>query len=123
MTVPTVVETVSPLALVISPKILPVKVELSEILSVKVELSPTRISPLKVCESALSVAIFDAPLQPSSQTDNKTLLLSALVMVTLLRLITALVLVTWKTCPLLLLRVPPLIEKVEVPSAASPLCD
>ena len=99
LTVPTSLETVVPFALVMEPEILPVNVVESVRLSVKVESSPTKISPSKVCALALSVAIFDAPLQPSSQTLKITPSPLSLI-VTPLRLITALVLVTWKTCPL-----------------------
>ena len=98
LTVPTSVETVAPLALTISPLMLPVKVVESEKLSVKVESSPTRISPVSSWPPALSVAIFEAPVQPSSHTDRRTPSPLSLI-VTPSKLMTALVFVTWKTCP------------------------
>ena len=122
LTVPTSLETVVPALLVIEPLTAPVKVEPFVKFSVSVESSPTKISPSRVCSLALSVAMFDAPLQPSSHTLKRTPVPLSLI-VTFVKLITALVFVTWKTCPLVLLIVPFVIVKVEVPSAASPDCD
>ena len=122
MTVPSDVETEEPLALVIEPEIFPVKVVESVKFSVNVESLPTKISPSRVCPLAFRVAMFDAPLQPSSHTLSKTP--SPLsVIVTPSKFITALVFVTWKTCPLLFMSSPPVIEKVDVPLSASPDID
>ena len=116
---PRLVEMEEPLAFVIEPLILPVNLVESERLRVKVESEPTRISPVRVCPLALRVATLDAPFQPSSHTERRTPSpLSSIV--TPLRLMTAEVLVTWKMWPLLLTREPPVMEKVEVPLAASP---
>ena len=70
--------------------------------------------PSKVEESVmLSVKVESLPtkISPSSSISTP------------LRLITALVLVTWKRCPDLLTNLPPVIEKLDVLSAASPDCD
>ena len=122
LTVPKLVEMDEPFAFVMEPERLPVNVDESEMLSVKVESLPTRISPVKICPLAFRVAMLDAPLQPSSQTDNKTPSPLSLI-VTPLRLITAAVLVTWKRCPDVLFRTPPVIEKLDVPLDESPDID
>ena len=122
LTVPTSLEIDVPALLLIVPLMLPVSVAPPVKLSVKVESSPTKISPSRTCPLALRVAIFDAPLQPSSQTLSRTPLPLSLI-VTPFRLIIAVVFVTWKRCPDLFINVPPVMEKVDVPSAASPDCD
>ena len=123
LTVPVSDETVLPLAFVILPLIVPVNVELSVSFSVSVESLPTRISPFRVCFAALSSAILEAPLHPSSQTERIMLSLSSFTSVTFSRLITAFVFVTWKMCPFLLVSVPPYILKDDVPDSASPDID
>ena len=99
LTEPRLVETEVPLALVIEPERFPVNLVESERLSVKAESLPTRISPVSSCPLALRVATLAAPLQPSSHTERSTPSPLSLI-VTPLRLITAVVFVTWKTCPL-----------------------
>ena len=122
-TVPTSVETVSPLAFSISPLIAPVNVEPLVRLSVKVESLPTRMVPSSVWPVALSVATLPAPLQPSAHTDNRMLAASSLTSFTPSRLMIALVLVTWKMWPFLLVSVPPVMLNDEVPLSASPDID
>ena len=94
---PTLLETEEPEALVILPLIEALRVEESVKLNTKLESEPTKIVPERYCESALRVAALEAPLQPSSQTESKTASESLLLIVTFSRVITALVLVTWKT--------------------------
>ena len=122
-TVPTSVETVSPLALVMFPPIVPVKLDPSVRLSVSCESLPTRIVPSRVWLVALSVAVFVSPFQPSAQTESRIFSESLLIIFTLSRLITAVVFVTWKTWPFLLVSVPPFIVNTDVPLSASPDID
>ena len=86
-------------------------------------MSPTLIAPESFWAEALSSAVLPPPLQPSSQTESRTLSLSLFVISTPESVMTALVLVTWNTWPLLLVRLPPVIVKAEVPLAASPDMD
>ncbi len=122
-TLPTPVETVSPFAFVMLPLTAPVKAEPSVRFSVSAESSPTRISPESVCAFAFRVAVLLPPLQPTAHTESSTFELSVFVMATPESVITAPVLVTWNTWPLLLKRLPPVIVKEEVPPAASPDMD
>ena len=64
-----------------------------------------------------------APFQPSSHTESSTFSASSLVISTPVRVMIAWVLVTWKTWPLLLVRLPPVMVKAEVPESASPDMD
>ena len=63
--------------------------------------------------------MFEAPVQPSSHTERRTPEPESSI-VTPSKFIMAVVFVTWKRWPLLLTSEPPVMEKVEVPLAASP---
>ena len=64
---------------------------------IEIFLSPTSTAPSRVCSEAFKTAVLEPPLQPSSQTEIRTLSLSLLVIATPERVITALVFVTWNT--------------------------
>ena len=96
-TVPTFVDTVSPSAFVMLPSIAPSKVDPFVRFNVNSESSPTRIVPERIWSSALSVAILLSPVHPSAHTERRMLSESALLMLTLERLMTAFVFVTWNT--------------------------
>ncbi len=122
-TVPTSVETSSPEALTMLPSMLPAKCEPSVSSSVRLESLPTLIAPASCWAIALSAATLLPPLQPSAQTESRMSSASSLTTSTPSSVMTALVLVTWKTWPLLLVSVPPVIVKWLVPLAASPDMD
>ena len=103
-TVPVSVETVPPEALTMLPSMLPVKLLPSVRLSVSLESPPTLIAPDRTCAMAFKVAVLLPPLQPSAQTESRMLSPSSLTMLTFFSVMTALVLVTWKTWPFLLVR-------------------
>ena len=90
------VETDAPEALEIEPLKLPVKMLLSFRFNVKDESLPTRMVPDRAWPDAFSVAMLEEPLQPSAHTERRTSP-SVLIIVTPLRLMTALVFVTWNT--------------------------
>ena len=73
----------------------------------------TMILPVSVWDFALSVAVLALPLQPSFVTEMSTLSESVLFMVTPVRFISALVFVTWNTCPDFELSVPPVMVNDE----------
>ena len=107
-TVPVSVETVPPEALTMLPSMLPsmlpVKLLPSVRLSVSLESPPTLIAPDRTCAMAFRVAVLLPPLQPSAQTESRMLSPSSFAILTFLSVMTALVFVTWKTWPFLLVR-------------------
>ncbi len=122
-TVPIDEDTEVPFALVMDPLIAPVSAEPLARERFSVESLPTRTAPERACALAFRVAMFEPPLHPSSHTEIRTLSLSSLLIATPESVITAVVFVTWNTCPLLLVRDPPLMVKEEVPLSASPDID
>ena len=105
------------------PPMYPVKEEPPERSTVRSELLPTRTAPVSSWPLAFSAAVLLAPLQPSLQTESRTFPSSSFTSVTPLRVMTALVLVTWNICPFLLVRLPPVMVKLDVPLSASPDMD
>ena len=103
-TEPVSVETVAPEALTMLPSMLPVKLLPSDRFSVSLESLPALIAPDRTCAMAFRVAVLLPPLQPSAQTESRTLSSSSFVMLTFLSVMTALVFVIWKTWPFLLVR-------------------
>ena len=122
-TVPVFVETVSPAALTMYPSTYPVKEDPSVRFSVREESLPTRMAPDSSCAEALRTAVFPPPVQPSPQTESRTFSASSFTIFTPSRVMTALVFVTWKTCPLRLVMLPPVMVKWLVPLSASPDMD
>ena len=118
--VPRLVDMLFPFLSLITPEVLPVQVDEPLRFTVRDESLPTRAVPCNVWSVAVRYPVLEAPLQPSSQTEISTSAESLFLMATPFSTTFPVTFVIWNTCPLLLVRLPPVMVNTDSVPVASP---